>query len=91
MIIDKNYIYHSFTCNYKVFIKTLIMTFLGWWTKEVDVIEVVVGLISAAIGIMVGYFIRKNISESKIGQAENLAKEIIDKATSPKDNKTTKA
>ena len=53
-----------------------------------DVIQVVVGLISAAIGIMVGYFIRKNISESKIGQAENLAKEIIDKAT--KDSETVK-
>ncbi len=53
-----------------------------------DVIQVVVGLIGAAIGITVGYFIRKNISESKIGQAENLAKEIIDKAT--KDSETIK-
>ena len=53
-----------------------------------DVIQVVVGLIGAAIGITVGYFIRKNISESKIGQAENLAKEIIDKAT--KDSETVK-
>ena len=88
MIMNKNYIYHSFTCNYKVFIKTLIMTFLGWLTKEVDVIQVVVGLIGAAIGITVGYFIRKNISESKIGQAENLAKEIIDKAT--RDSETVK-
>jgi ribonuclease Y len=54
----------------------------------VDVIQVVVGLIGAAIGITVGYFIRKNISESKIGQAENLAKEIIDKAT--RDSETVK-
>ena len=53
-----------------------------------DVIQVVVGLIGAAIGITVGYFIRKNISESKIGQAENLAKEIIDKAT--RDSETVK-
>ena len=53
-----------------------------------DVIQVVVGLIGAAIGITVGYFIRKNISESKIGQAENLAKEIIDKAT--RDSETIK-
>ena len=32
------------------------------------------------MGILVGYIIRKNISEAKIGQAENLAKEIIEKA-----------
>nr|WP_330362425.1 ribonuclease Y [[Clostridium] dakarense] len=37
-------------------------------------------LIGAAVGIIVGYFVRKNISESKIGQAENLAKEILEKA-----------
>ncbi|MGL5348056.1 MAG: ribonuclease Y [Peptostreptococcaceae bacterium] len=53
-----------------------------------DVIEIVVGLIGAAVGIIAGYFVRKNISESKIGQAENLAKEIIDKAT--KDSETVK-
>ena len=53
-----------------------------------DVIQVVVGLIGAAIGITIGYFIRKNISDSKIGQAENLAKEIIDKAT--RDSETVK-
>ena len=38
------------------------------------------------VGIIAGYFIRKNISEAKIGQAENLAKEIIDKAN--KDSET---
>ncbi len=32
------------------------------------------------MGILVGYIIRKNISEAKIGQAEDLAKEIIEKA-----------
>ncbi len=37
-------------------------------------------LVGASIGIIAGYFVRKNISEAKIGQAENLAKEIIDKA-----------
>nr|WP_269812311.1 ribonuclease Y [Clostridioides difficile] len=37
-------------------------------------------VIGAAVGIIAGYFVRKNISEAKIGQAENLAKEIIDKA-----------
>ncbi|MGL6105939.1 ribonuclease Y [Romboutsia sp.] len=45
-----------------------------------DVIDIVKILIGAAVGIIVGYFVRKNISEAKIGQAENLAKEIIDKA-----------
>lgn len=32
------------------------------------------------MGILLGYIIRKNISEAKIGQAEDLAKEIIEKA-----------
>lgn len=45
-----------------------------------DVIELVTILIGAVVGILVGYIIRKNISEAKIGQAENLAKEIIEKA-----------
>ncbi|MCE0714949.1 ribonuclease Y [Clostridioides difficile] len=46
-----------------------------------DVIDsVVMIVIGAAVGIIAGYFVRKNISEAKIGQAENLAKEIIDKA-----------
>ena len=37
---------------------------------------------------MAGYFVRKNISENKIGQAETLAKEIVDKAS--KDAETVK-
>ena len=45
-------------------------------------------LIGAAIGIIAGYFVRKNISETKIGQAESLAKEIIDKAN--RDSETIK-
>lgn len=46
-----------------------------------DVIETIaIVVVGAAIGTIVGYFIRKNISEAKIGQAEGLAKEIIDKA-----------
>ena len=32
------------------------------------------------VGIIVGYFVRKNISEAKIGQAEKMADDIIDKA-----------
>ncbi|MBO3444791.1 ribonuclease Y [Faecalimicrobium sp. JNUCC 81] len=44
------------------------------------IMQFVMILIGAAVGIIVGYFVRKNISESKIGQAENLAKEILEKA-----------
>ncbi|EQK42098.1 ribonuclease Y [[Clostridium] bifermentans ATCC 638] len=32
------------------------------------------------VGIIVGYFVRKNISEAKIGQAEKMADDIIDKS-----------
>ncbi len=49
-----------------------------------DVIEtstiILISLAGAVVGVLTGYFVRKNISEAKIGQAENLAKEIIDKA-----------
>lgn len=41
------------------------------------IIAAVVGL---AIGIGAGYFVRKNISEAKIGEADSLAKNIIDQA-----------
>lgn len=41
---------------------------------------VIVGIICALIGIVVGIIIRKNISESKIGSAEEEAKRIIDEA-----------
>jgi ribonuclease Y len=42
--------------------------------------EIIVGIICAIIGIIIGYFIRKNISESKIGSAELEAKRIIEEA-----------
>ena len=32
------------------------------------------------VGIIAGYFVRKNISEAKIGQADKIAKDIVDKA-----------
>jgi len=51
-------------------------------------IEVTVGIICAIIGIVVGFIIRKNISESKIGSAEEEAKRIVDDAT--KDAETKK-
>ena len=42
--------------------------------------EIIVGIICAIIGIIIGFFIRKNISESKIGSAEIEAKRIIEDA-----------
>jgi len=42
--------------------------------------EILVGIICAIIGIIIGFFIRKNISESKIGSAELEAKRIIEDA-----------
>ncbi len=50
--------------------------------------EIIVGIICAIIGIIVGIIVRKNISESKIGSAEQEAKRIIDDAT--KDAETRK-
>ncbi len=50
--------------------------------------EIIVGIICAIIGIIVGIIIRKNISESKIGSAEEEAKRIIDEAA--KDAETKK-
>lgn len=50
--------------------------------------EIIVGIICAVIGIILGIIIRKNISESKIGSAEEEAKRIVDEAT--KDAETRK-
>ena len=41
---------------------------------------ILTAIIGAGIGILLGYFIRKNMSEAKIGQAEQIAKDIVDKA-----------
>jgi ribonuclease Y len=52
-------------------------------TKEVDVIvtaAIVGALLGIFVGIIAGYFVRKNISEAKIGQADKIAKDIVDKA-----------
>ncbi|CEN77498.1 ribonuclease Y [Paraclostridium sordellii] len=46
-----------------------------------DVIEAIISaLLGIFVGIIVGYFVRKNISEAKIGQAEKMADDIIDKS-----------
>ena len=49
--------------------------------------EVIVGIICAIIGIIVGILVRKNISESKIGSAEEEAKRIVDDATKEAETK----
>ncbi|NLZ81703.1 MAG: ribonuclease Y [Clostridiales bacterium] len=46
-----------------------------------ELLEAIVGIICAIIGIIIGFFIRKNISESKIGSAEIEAKRIVEEAT----------
>ena len=45
--------------------------YFGIITKEVDVIEIIASILGLAIGIIVGYFVRKNISETKIGEAKH--------------------
>ena len=55
-----------------------------------DIIIDIIGTaaIAVIIGLLIGYVIRKNISEAKIGQAETLAKEIVEKAN--RDSETVK-
>ena len=45
-----------------------------------DIKEVLFSILGALIGMIVGYFIRKNIGEGKINNAEELAKKIIEDA-----------
>lgn len=49
---------------------------------------IIIAVIGVLVGAGVGYFVRKNISEGKIGQAEHLAKEILEKAN--RDSETIK-
>ena len=49
---------------------------------------IIASVVGLAIGIVAGYFTRKNISEAKIGEADSLAKNIIDQAN--KDAETIK-
>ncbi|MEL7646847.1 MAG: ribonuclease Y [Sedimentibacter sp.] len=48
---------------------------------------VFIGIICAVVGIIVGIIVRKNISESKIGSAEEEAKRIVDEATKEAETK----
>ena len=49
---------------------------------------IITAVVAVLLGLLIGYVIRKNISEAKIGQAENLAKEILEKAN--RDSETVK-
>ncbi|MYL33217.1 ribonuclease Y [Pontibacillus yanchengensis] len=42
------------------------------------VIEIIISILLALVGIVVGYLIRKSIAEAKISSAEELAKQIVD-------------
>ena len=55
---------------------------------DVIVAAIIAAVVGLAIGIVAGYFVRKNISEAKIGEADSLAKNIIDQAN--KDAETMK-
>lgn len=55
---------------------------------DVIVTEIIIAIVGLAIGILAGYFVRKNISEAKIGEANSVAKNIIDQAN--KDAETMK-
>ena len=55
---------------------------------DVIVAAIIAAVVGLAIGVGAGYFVRKNISEAKIGEADSLAKNIIDQAN--KDAETMK-
>ena len=44
------------------------------------IIPILVGVGGLVIGLIVGYFYRRNIAESKIGRAEDSVKKLIDEA-----------
>ena len=57
---------------------------------DVIVAAIIAAVVGLAIGIGAGYFVRKNISEAKIGEADSLAKNIIDQANKDADNEKRK-
>ncbi|OLS03976.1 ribonuclease Y [Tissierella creatinophila] len=48
--------------------------------QEVLIIEALFGIGGIIIGLVIGYFVRKNIGEGKIGVAEELSKRILEDA-----------
>ncbi|MDR5658133.1 ribonuclease Y [Serpentinicella sp. ANB-PHB4] len=51
-------------------------------------LKILVALVAALVGCLIGYFIRKNIAEGKINSAEEIAKKLVEEAE--KDAETTK-
>nr|WP_314277926.1 ribonuclease Y [uncultured Peptostreptococcus sp.] len=49
---------------------------------------IITAVVAVLLGLLIGYVVRKNISEAKVGQAEQLAKEIVEKAN--RDSETVK-
>nr|WP_101772984.1 ribonuclease Y [Peptostreptococcus faecalis] len=56
---------------------------------DIIILQIIItAVLAILIGLLIGYVTRRNISEAKIGQAENLAKEIVEKAN--RDSETVK-
>ena len=58
---------------------------------EKIVIPIVVGVVALAIGILVGFLIRKKIGEAKIGSAEAEAKRILEEGSKDAEAKKKEA
>ena len=58
--------------------------------KEV-IIPIVVGVVALALGVLVGFMIRKKIGEAKIGSAEAEAKRILEEGAKNADAKKKEA
>lgn len=56
--------------------------------EEIPTEIMITGVVAVLIGLLIGYFVRKNISEAKVGQAETIARDIVDKAN--RDSETIK-
>lgn len=53
---------------------------------DLNILIIVISLIAIVISFFLGYLYRKNIAEEKIGNAENLANQILDEANRNADN-----
>ncbi len=54
-------------------------------------IEVIIGLIGVLVGALIGFMVRKNIAESKIGSAETLAEKLVNDANKEAETKKKEA
>lgn len=49
-------------------------------TPQIFIISAVIALVSIAIGIAIGYSVRKSLAEKKLGRAEDVANKLLDEA-----------